>query len=121
MRTSACLLVAALGLFSKPGATLSAEPGKSGPPWQRHTIDDSAKGADGVRIADANGDGLLDIATGWEEAGLLRVYLNPGVEKARERWPAVTVGKMKSPEDAVLVDLDGDGAVDVVSCCEGRT
>jgi hypothetical protein len=93
----------------------------NGQPWTRHTIDDSARGADGVRLADANGDGLLDIATGWEEAGLIRLYLNPGQARAKERWPAVTVGQVKSPEDAVLVDLDGDGAVDVVSCCEGKT
>jgi hypothetical protein len=32
----------------------------------------------------------------------------------------VTVGRVRSPEDAVLVDLDGDGAWDVVSCCEGK-
>ena len=25
-------------------------------PWTRHTIDDSSDGADGVRLADANGD-----------------------------------------------------------------
>ncbi|MCP4194102.1 MAG: hypothetical protein GY768_26125, partial [Planctomycetaceae bacterium] len=31
--------------------------------WQRHTIDDSSRGADGVRLMDVNGDGLMDIAT----------------------------------------------------------
>jgi VCBS repeat protein len=88
-------------------------------PWIRHVIDDSSEGADGVRLADANGDGLLDIATPWEEGGIVRVYLNPGPEDAREPWPAVTVGEVASPEDAVLVDLDHDGYMDVVSCCEG--
>ena len=88
-------------------------------PWQRHTIDRSSRGADGVRLADANGDGRLDIATGWEEGGVIRVYLNPGPDKARSGWPQVTVGRVKSPEDAVLVDLDGDRRMDVVSCCEG--
>jgi len=95
-------------------------------PWKRHTIDPASKetqtrGADGVRLADANGDGLLDIATGWEEGGTIRVYLNPGAKKAKALWPAVTVGRVASPEDAVLVDLDGDGALDVVSSCEGGT
>ena len=89
-------------------------------PWPLHVIDDSFEGADGVRLADVNGDGILDIATGWEEGGLVRVYLNPGRERVKENWPAVTVGKVGSPEDAVLVDLDGDGAIDVVSCCEGK-
>lgn len=90
-------------------------------PWKRHTIDNSSKGADGVRLADANGDGLMDIATGWEEGGIVRLYLNPGPEKAKEKWPAVTVGHAKNVEDAVMVDLDNDGAMDVVSSCEGKT
>lgn len=90
-------------------------------PWVRHVIDDSSKGADGVRAADVNGDGLMDLVTGWEQGGIVRAYLNPGAAKAKEKWPAVTVGKVGSPEDAVFVDVDGDGAVDVVSCCEGGT
>lgn len=89
-------------------------------PWTRHTIDDSSRGADGVRLADVNGDRLPDIATGWEEGGKIRVYLNPGPKGAKQSWPAVTVGTVKSPEDAVFADLDGDGATDVVSSCEGR-
>ena len=79
------------------------------------------EGADGVRLADVNGDGFQDIATGWEEGGAIRVYLNPGYEESKEAWPSVTVGQVGSPEDAVFVDLDRDGNVDVVSCCEGKT
>jgi hypothetical protein len=90
-------------------------------PWRRHTIDDSSRGADGVRLADINGDGRLDIATGWEEGGTIRVYLHPGAAKAKNRWPAVTIGKVQSPEDAVFVDFNGDGVLDVVSSCEGKT
>ena len=102
----------------------SAAPGRAedrGRAWRRHTIDASSRGADGVRLADINGDGLPDIATGWEEGGQVRVYLNPGPKRAKETWPAVTVGKVRSPEDAVFADVDGDGAADVVSCCEGKT
>ena len=87
--------------------------------WVRHTIDDTSRGADGVRFLDVNGDGLEDIATGWEEGGLIRAYLHPGPKKVTTPWPRVTVGRVKSPEDAVFCDLDGDGAIDVVSCCEG--
>ncbi len=87
--------------------------------WTRHTIDASSRGADGVRTADVNADGLLDITTAWEEGGTIRVYLNPGAGRARGTWPAVTVGRVKSPEDAVFADLDGDGGTDVISCCEG--
>jgi hypothetical protein len=93
--------------------------------WKRHTIDSSdrgagKRGADGVRILDVNGDGRLDITTGWEEGGAVVVYLNPGPDKADGRWPSVTVGSVKGVEDAVSVDLDGDGAIDVVSCAEGK-
>jgi hypothetical protein len=97
---------------------LAAEPTRT---WQRHTIDDSSRGADGVRVADINGDGLLDVTTGWEEGGLVRVYVNPGPLGVAGRWPAVTAGRVASPEDAVFADLDGDGAYDVISCCEGTT
>ena len=104
-------------LYSLPPVLHAQE---RGAPWTRHTIDDSSRGADGVRLADANGDGLPDIVTGWEEGGVIRLYLHPGHTRATEKWPAVTVGQVRSPEDAVFVDLDGDGALDVVSSCEGK-
>jgi hypothetical protein len=103
-------------LLTLPRAGTAEEPNK---PWQRHVIDNSSRGADGTRLADANGDGLLDIATGWEQGGITRVYLHPGHNRSKQPWPAVTVGAAANVEDAVLVDLDGDGAMDVVSCCEG--
>ena len=92
----------------------------SGAEWERHVIDNSSRGADGVRAADVNGDGYLDLTTGWEEGGVIRVTINPGPARVKGEWPAVTVGKVASPEDAVFVDLDGDGRQDVVSSCEGR-
>lgn len=88
--------------------------------WKRHTIDKSSRGADGTRLADANGDGLPDIVTGWEQGGVTRVYLNPGASKVKSRWPAVTVGPAASVEDAVFIDIDSDGRLDVVSSCEGK-
>ena len=100
-------------------ACLAAE--ARGQAWRRHVIDDSSRGADGVRLGDVNQDGLADIVTGWEEGGVIRVYTHPGPAAVRQPWPRQTVGQVKSPEDAVLVDLDRDGALDVVSCCEGRT
>lgn len=106
-----CLLLAC--------SVVVAGPAVQAEPWRRHVIDASSRGADGVRLADVNGDGLLDITTGWEEGGVIRVYVNPGCDRAAEPWPAVTVGRVKSPEDAVFTDLDGDGATDVVSSCEG--
>ncbi len=89
-------------------------------PWVRHTIDNTSQGADGVRLGDANGDGLPDIVTGWEEGGVVRVYLHPGYGKVKQAWPMVTVGRVASPEDAVFTDLDGDGNFDVITSTEGK-
>jgi hypothetical protein len=86
--------------------------------WKRHVIDGSSRGADGVKLADVNGDGLLDVTTGWEEGATVRLYLHPGKAKVRQPWPKVTVGSVCQPEDAVAADLDGDGFIDVVSACE---
>lgn len=72
-------------------------------------------------MSDANGDRLPDIATGFEQGGVTRVYLHPGREKAASPWPKVSVGATPDAEDALLADLDGDGAMDVVTCCEGKT
>ncbi len=105
-------------------AAIAVEPLKAAEPppepvWARHVIDDSSRGADGVRLADVNSDGLQDITTGWEQGGRVRVYLNPGAGRSKDRWPAVTVGEVAGPEDAVFADLDGDGAWDVLSSTEG--
>src|SRR5688572_24185011 len=116
---SSCFIVVAALCFLDCQACAAAEPKANNAHWVRHTIDDTSKGADGVRLADVNGDGLPDIATGWEQGGLTRVYLHPGNAKVGVAWPVVTVGRATSVEDAVFADLDGDGAVDVVSCCEG--
>ncbi|MFT5301958.1 MAG: hypothetical protein ACI87E_003536 [Mariniblastus sp.] len=89
-------------------------------PWVRHVIDDSLQGADGVRLGDFNHDGLLDVVTGWEESGIVRLYLNPGPSKSKLPWPCTTVGEGKSPEDAVPFDVDNDGTLEIVSCHEGK-
>jgi hypothetical protein len=89
-------------------------------PWVMHTIDNTSQGADGVRLADVNGDSLIDIATGWEEGSVVRVYINPGYDKVKTPWQFVTVGHVESPEDAVFVDLNTDGNMDVISSCEGN-
>lgn len=88
--------------------------------WNRHVIDSTNSGADGVRIADVNNDNLPDITTGWEEGGNTRVYIHPGFHLVKQKWPSVNVGRTPSVEDAVFVDLDNDGAMDVASSTEGN-
>lgn len=88
--------------------------------WRRHAVDDELRGADGVRLADANGDGMLDIVTGWEESGATRAYFNPGPDKSKEPWPRVELGNSPAIEDAVWVDLNADRQLDILSSCEGK-
>ncbi len=92
-----------------------------GRPWNRHTIDDSSRGADGVRLADVNRDGLMDITTGWEEENLTKMYLHPGYSRVKLLWTVIPLGVTPHVEDAVFADLDQDGFTDVISCCEGST
>ncbi len=86
--------------------------------WKQRTIDASSSGADGVKLADINKDGQFDIVTGWEEGGITKLYLYPENDKITQAWPAVEIGKTPSVEDAVFVDMNADGQLDVVSCTE---
>lgn len=119
-------LFGAAALSFLAGVTTGLTEGNTASGWIRHTIDASNAqegklGADGVRLADANGDGLLDVVTGWENGDAIRVCLHPGPEQAKSSWPGVTVGRVKGAEDAVFADLDLDGNLDVVSSTEGTT
>ncbi len=89
--------------------------------WKMHVIDNSLSGADGVKLADINNDGLTDITAGWEEGGITKIYFHPGINSVKDKWPAVIVGKTPNVEDAVFADMNNDGKPDVVSCSEGDT
>ena len=86
--------------------------------WIQHTIDNTSTGADGVKLGDINNDGLIDITTGWEEGGITKLYLHPGVENVKSAWPSVIVGQTPKVEDAVFVDMNADGILDIVSATE---
>jgi hypothetical protein len=86
-----------------------------------HTIDNTLLGADGIRIHTLPDQTLPIIVTGWEQSGVTRVYFPALTDTVTNRWPYVTVGSTPAVEDAILVDLDGDGLDDVVSASEGNT
>lgn len=95
--------------------------GQRAEPWTRHTIDASSLGADGVRAADANGDGVMDLVTSWEQGGLTRVYLADRAGPGAPAWKIITAGRSLDAEDAVFFDADGDGDLDIISSAEGRS
>jgi hypothetical protein len=88
--------------------------------WKRHIIDNTSLGADGVRTADVNQDGLPDLVAGWEQGGVSRIYLMQREDGERPSWVTIDAGPAPNVEDALLVDLDQDGSVDVVSSTEGN-
>jgi len=89
--------------------------------WNLHVIDDSSLGADGVKSMDINSDGRLDLVVGWEQGGLTRVYMSGPSKGTAPKFQIITVGDAPDVEDAVFIDLDGDGSIDVVSSTEGES
>jgi hypothetical protein len=86
--------------------------------WALHTICNSTtlKGADGVNMADVDGDGQLDLVAGWEQSSVVTVSFHA----ASEPWPTIAFAQQVSAvEDANFADVDGDGYVDVVGVGEG--
>ncbi|HEU0036701.1 MAG TPA: VCBS repeat-containing protein [Kofleriaceae bacterium] len=87
--------------------------------WPRHTIHHGLAGADGVQMADLDGDGLLDVVTPWEQASRVTVSLHPPADCAcavREPWPTIVLpGRIGGAEDAMFADVDGNGRLDVVA------
>ena len=83
--------------------------------WKMHIIDNSSFGADGTKACDANADGREDFICGWEQGNVARLYLNPANDK---RWPFIEV-PAPDVEDALVVDIDGDGQQDIITFSEG--
>lgn len=95
--------------------------------WQKWTIDASGNGADGVHTADINHDGLVDVVSGWEQSGAIKLYINPGRDRVRDTssWSHTDISgglEIEGIEDAAFADLDLDGSVEtVISSIEGDT
>jgi hypothetical protein len=86
--------------------------------WTPMSLDNSAKGADGTDLADINHDGIVDIATAWEQSGQVHLLLS---NTSGSYDTIVVAAHMTGAEDAHLVDLDGDGRFEIVSALqEGR-
>jgi hypothetical protein len=95
--------------------------------WRKWNIDSDGNGADGVHTGDFNRDGLVDVVSGWEQSGELKLYLNPGIDRLKlpATWSPIDISgglAVEGIEDAAFVDLDLDGSIEaVVSSSEGSS
>jgi hypothetical protein len=89
--------------------------------WKIHSIDNTLLGADGIRFGKETHNTLPNLVTGWEQSGLTRIYFPALTDTVSDTWQYVTVGISPNVEDAILVDIDGDGFEDVISASEGNS
>lgn len=116
------ITIIALAVSCSRGGDVSTVSQSVEMPWAMHTIASGYNGADGVDLADANGDGLKDVATAWEAGGAVTLSLNPGPSLVTSPWPTVKVNSspLYGLEDAIIADVDVDGHPDVISAGESN-
>ena len=83
---------------------------------------DEARAAEDVAVADADGDGWLDIVVACE-LGHLIYFQNPGEDVRRRRWERVIPSVTRDQGSYIRVffaDLDGDGRPEVTAANKGE-
>jgi hypothetical protein len=86
--------------------------------WTKHVIADQFHHASEAVAADVDGDGQIEVvATGWGANGRVALFKHRG--DPRGPWDMQI---LKSPwskvAQPIIVDLDGDGRLDIVACAE---
>ena len=94
--------------------------------WKEHLIDDEQvsggvvlRGGDGLKMADLDGDGHLDIVSVHEDNHHIRLAFG---SDDPDEWELVTLAEglaeAGAAEDIAVADANGDGHLDLVVACE---
>jgi len=105
--------------------TNAQTPGGAYISWAEHLIDSEEvnggvpiRGGDGLKLADLDADGYIDIVSVHEDSDHLRIAF--GTDDPNE-WVLMTIAsgeEVNAIEDVALGDLNNDGWIDIVAACE---
>ncbi len=88
--------------------------GAADPTWSAADIATSADGGEGVKLADMDGDGDLDIVSASSKDDTIAWYENDGA--ANPTWTAADIAtSADGAREVHVADMDGDGDLDIVS------
>ncbi|MDP6064806.1 MAG: VCBS repeat-containing protein [SAR202 cluster bacterium] len=106
------------GVLETPGAQIVWYERMGPDSWTKHVIADEFHQASEAVAADVDGDGQMEVvATAWGANGRVALFKHRG--DPRGPWDMQI---LKSPwskaAQPIIVDLDGDGLLDIVACAE---
>lgn len=111
--------------FRNPAVDIPDDFHLSGGGWQVGAVAQIATGADVIKLADIDQDGILDVVVRSSEGGVIQWLKGPpGPTTAPVRaipWQVYTLAEFteRTPEGIAVGDLNSDGQVEIVAAAEG--